>query len=77
MDLIGRTASNGGFHVRLGQANEVTIAFGADESEAQRLQNGYARAAGNPVAEVERNAVLVWTVSPSDAERRAVHDCLK
>jgi hypothetical protein len=80
LDFVASTASGGALHALL-PPNEVTLAFGASEAEAQRLGQAYRRFAGAniPVDDVlyrARNVVLLWVGKPGDFELERVTDCL-
>jgi hypothetical protein len=62
--------------------NQVTLAFGEDKAEAERLAMAYRRFRGKNIGiesalQQERNVVLVWGVTPETADRTAVVVCLK
>jgi hypothetical protein len=80
-DFVASTALGGAFNVKF-PANQVTASFGEDEAEAGRLATAYRRFRGENIGiesalQVERNAVLIWGISPSDPERRTIEECLK
>jgi hypothetical protein len=78
-DFVASTATNGALKVKL-PYNNATIVFGADDDEAERLRMAYARfGPRNYVAptELNRNALIVWSVGPSDQEAQTVRECLR
>lgn len=73
--LIGTSPSTG---------NTVTIAFGANTDEVPSTQNAFRKAAPaklrphiSDVMRSNRNAVLVWTTTPSSDDESTVEGCLK
>ena len=58
--------------------NEVILAFGADDSEARRVENDYkgGRATLGGTVKRQGNVVLVWTDPPTKDERARVRSCL-
>ena len=82
LDYIAQEAGRGALRARLAD-QEVTISFERSSSDAERtaaayrtfLETGGATAAD--VLERRGNAVVVWEKTPSDAEQRAVDDCLE
>lgn len=78
-DLVASTATNGALHVPL-RGNGATILFGADDAEAERLGQAYARVAPKDYVaprELNRNVLIQWQIQPSDAQARAVRECLR
>jgi hypothetical protein len=78
--LIAGFAENGGLQARASDGNVLTIAFTADESEVAGTKAAFRRAAPprykghmHDVMESQRNAVLVWTVTPT---QKALDDAL-
>lgn len=79
VDLITSTAANGGLVARA-FGNTLTIAFGADARDGLRLARAYRSVAPRRLRELigpKRNAVLVWTISPSFAQMEAAEKCLR
>jgi hypothetical protein len=81
-DVVAQSAPGGALRVVFDRHNEVTISFGADEPEAQRLVLGYQRFAGKNIglADVlrpQRNAVLLWEAHPDDQDAARVGSCLR
>jgi hypothetical protein len=81
--FIAAFAANGGLHGRSPQGNVLTIAFAQDTDSAAGLEKEYRRAAParlrphiGDIMSAQRNAVLVWTVSPSQQELTAAQGCL-
>jgi hypothetical protein len=80
-DFVASTALGGALVVLLPQ-NQVTIAFGLDEPEANRIAQAYRRFRGRnigieDVLRPERNAVLLWKAHPDPEDESAVQSCLK
>lgn len=81
LDFVASTATGGAFRADVGE-NEVTVAFGETEEEAERTARAYRNFAG-PTIPIDHvlfqvsNSVLVWGAPPSDDERGAVEGCLR
>lgn len=81
LDFVASTATRGAFRADVGE-NEVTLAFGETEEEAERTARAYRNFAG-PTIPIDHvlfrisNSVLVWGAPPSDEERGAVEGCLR
>ena len=83
--LVFSTAANGGLAARPpGGGNELTIGFAADAADADNLQKAVRRVAPKKlrphlgdVMTTKRNAVLLWTVSPTPAEQQTALACLQ
>jgi len=84
VDLIAGFAENGGLKGTSATGNVLTIAFTADDtggvaSTKQAFRNhapAKLRPRMNDIMESERNAVLVWTVSPTPAQLADAISCL-
>lgn len=83
-DFIASAALGGAVRVAVTGANRVTISFGRDQKEADRIAQGYRTAAGANVGKVivdllrpDRNAVLLWKQHPSSDDLDRVNGCLK
>jgi hypothetical protein len=82
--FIAGFAENGGLKARASDGNVLTIAFTADDTtgvDSTKLAfRNHAppklRPRMNDIMESERNAVLVWTTSPSVAQLADVRSCL-
>jgi hypothetical protein len=81
--FIAAFAANGGIQARSPGGNVLTIAFADSESAAPGIEKQYRRAAParlrphmNDIMESQGNAVLVWTVSPSQQELSDAEGCL-
>jgi len=81
--FIAAFAANGGLQGRSPQGNVLTIAFAADATSVPGIEKEYKRAAPpslrphiGDIMSAQRNAVLVWTVSPSQQELSDVQACL-
>lgn len=71
----------GTFRVRF-PGNQVTLAFGDDRDEAERIVRGYQRFAGKnigltDVLSAKRNAVILWALHPKDDHLATIEGCLK
>jgi hypothetical protein len=82
VDFVATTALGGAIRVRVSATNFVVMAFGNDETEAQRIEQAYRDFAGRsiPIDDVlqrQKNVVLVWNAGPSAEEEGAVTGCLK
>jgi hypothetical protein len=83
LGVVEATAENGGL-IAYHPGNAVRIAFGANEDDALGLQNGYRRFVKKKVRphiedimRTQKNAVLLWTVTPPQPEMDQVFGCLK
>jgi hypothetical protein len=83
LGVVERSAENGGL-IAYTQNNAVRIAFGVNEEDALGIQEGYRRFVPekvrphiDDVRRTEKNAVLLWTVTPSSEDADKVNDCLK
>jgi hypothetical protein len=82
--LIAGFAENGGLRALASDGNLLTIAFTADDTAGVKSTElafrNHAPAKLRPrmgdIMESERNAVLVWTTSPSVAQLADVKSCL-
>ncbi|HET8528717.1 MAG TPA: hypothetical protein VFL60_07395 [Gaiellaceae bacterium] len=82
--FIARFAENGGLAATAPDGNEVTIAFTASPDEVDSTGKAFRRNAPpilrahfSDVLRSNRNAVVVWTTSPSDPDTAAVNGCLR
>jgi hypothetical protein len=62
--------------------NDLSLAFGESEREAERIEQAYKRFAPKrfPIQDVlrrDRNVVMLWGVSPTIDELDAVNRCLR
>ena len=83
LGLVEAHAENGGllaFH----PGNALRIAFGASDEDAVGIESGYRRFAPkklrphiDDVIRTQKNAVLLWTVTPPQEEMDEVFACLK
>lgn len=84
LGFIAAFAVNGGLFARPpGPANTLTIAFAADVKGAAATERAYTRHAPaslrphiSDVMESQRNAVLVWTITPSQQTLSDALGCL-
>ena len=81
--FIASFATNGGLHAVSPDNNAVTIAFTADPDEVESTERAFRKAAPplirahlSDVLRSDRNAVVVWTTSPSDDDASALSGCL-
>src|SRR3954469_14587290 len=80
-DFVPNTAGGGTFRVRF-TGNQVTLSFGDDRDEAERIVRGYQRFAGKnigltDVLSAKRNAVILWALHPKDGDLATIEGCLK
>jgi hypothetical protein len=82
--FIAGFAENGGLQARSPSGNVLTIAFTADEDSTASTEQAFrARAPKSlrphmsDILRVERNAVLVWTISPDPGEYDTARRCLR
>jgi len=80
VDFVASTAPAGAFTARLVD-NQVTISFGNDADEAERIAQAYRRFRGrnigiDDVLRPDGNAVLLWKAHPENDELAIVNDCL-
>lgn len=81
--FIAGFANNGGLRATASDGNVLTVAFTADESSVASTEQAYRshappklRPRMNDIMEAERNAVLVWTVSPTAKQLADAKSCL-
>ena len=81
--FIARFAENGGLVGTAPDGNAVTIAFAASPDEVDSTGKAFRKSAPpilkahfSDVLRSNRNAVIVWTTSPSDGDTSAVNGCL-
>ena len=81
--VVAAAAPNGGLRA-FEPGNTVTIAFGANQDDALQIEGAFRRFAPkklkpniDDVMRVEKNAVLLWTVTPPEDEMNKVFGCLK
>ena len=85
LGLVASSAANGGLRATpKGGGNTLVLAFATDGKEAASLEKAFRRFAPKKlrphlgdVMSSKRNAVLLWTVSPSAAQQQTVLDCLR
>jgi hypothetical protein len=83
--LVASTAENGGLRVTpKGGGNTLIMAFAADGPDAANVQRSFRRFAPaglrphlGDVMSSKRNAVLLWTVTPSAEQQQLVLGCLR
>ncbi|MHB8471165.1 MAG: hypothetical protein ACYDCH_15650 [Gaiellaceae bacterium] len=82
--FIAGVAENGGLIGKAKDGNTLTIAFAADAPGAAATAAAFKRNAPkslqshiSDILETQRNAVLVWTTSPTAAQLGAAMGCLK
>ncbi len=84
LSLVFQTAANGGLVAHPpGGGNVLEIGFGTDAADASKLQSGIRRVAPKrlrphlaDIMTTKRNAVVLWTVSPTPAQQQTVLGCL-
>jgi hypothetical protein len=81
--FIAGFADNGGLRATTSDGNVLTIAFAADEAGATSTQTAFRNHAPKKlrprmadIMEAQRNAVLVWTVSPTPQQLTDAESCL-
>jgi hypothetical protein len=81
--FIAAFAANGGIQGRSPKGNVLTIAFADSADSAPGIEKAYRKAAPpglrphmSDIMEAQRNAVLVWTVSPTQDDLAAAESCL-
>jgi hypothetical protein len=81
--VVAAAAPNGGLRA-FEPGNTVTIAFGANSDDALQIEGAFKRFAPKKlkpnitdVMRVQKNAVLLWTVTPPEDEMNKVFGCLK
>jgi type IV pilus biogenesis protein CpaD/CtpE len=84
--FVAAFADDGGLRATSPDHNVLTIAFAADAEEASTTSledsfRSHAPASLRPhmgdIMSVNRNAVIVWTISPSSDDSDAVNRCLR
>jgi hypothetical protein len=83
LGVVEKGATNGGL-LAFRPGNAVRIAFGGNSDDALGIQRGYRRFVPkrvrphiNDVMRTQKNAVLLWTITPPLEELNDVFDCLK
>ena len=81
VDFVASTALGGAFNVKL-LGNQVTLVFGQDRKEAERIVRAYQRFRGKnigitDVLQAKHNVVTLWEAHPSDTAVQTIQDCLK
>jgi hypothetical protein len=83
LGVVEKNAANGGL-LAFEPGNALRIAFGANSDDAPGLQRAFRRFASkrlrphiNDVMRTQKNAVLLWTVTPPLDEQNKVFGCLK
>ena len=82
--VIAAVARRGGLRAVVpGRGNNVTIAFGEDARDALGIARAYRRLAPprvrrhlRDILSRQRNAILVWTVAPTERQLQTVQKCL-
>jgi hypothetical protein len=82
--FIAAFADKGGIRATSATGNGLTIAFAADAGSTSSTEQAFRAHAPkslrphlSDILQVNRNAVLVWTITPDPAELDAVNRCLK
>ena len=83
LGLVADSAPNGSIRA-FEPGNAVTISFANDHSEAKNISKLYRKFAPkklrphiDDVMEVQKNAVILWTVTPPPKDHDTVFGCLK
>jgi hypothetical protein len=81
--FIAGFAPNGGLRATATDGNVLTVAFALDEAGAASTERAFRRFAPaklrprmSDIMEADRNAVLVWTVTPTSVQRATARNCL-
>ena len=81
--VVAAAAPNGGLRA-FEPGNTVTIAFGENQDDALQIEGAFRRFAPkrlrphiDDVMRLQKNAVLLWTVTPPSEEMDTVFGCLK
>jgi len=81
--VVAAAAPNGGLRA-FEPGNTVTIAFASDGGDAQAIARAFRRFAPeklrrhiSDVMRTQKNAVLLWTITPPIEELNKVYGCLK
>ena len=83
LGVVEKNSENGGL-IAFHPGNAVRIAFGSDSDDALGIERGFRRFAPKKlrpditdVMRTQKNAVLLWTVTPPQEEQDEVFGCLK
>jgi hypothetical protein len=83
LGVVEKNADNGGL-IAFQPGNAVRIAFGTDSDDALGIERGFRRFAPknlrpniSDVMRTQKNAVMLWTVTPPQEEQDEVFGCLK
>ena len=81
VDFVASTALGGAFNARL-LGNKVTLSFGEDRKETQRIVRAYQRFRGQnigltDVLRPKNNVVILWAQHPTDTAEETIQECLK
>lgn len=83
LGVVEKNADNGGL-IAFEPGNAVRIAFARNSDDALGVENGFRRFVSkrvrphiNDVMRTQKNAVLLWTVTPPLDELNKVYGCLK
>jgi hypothetical protein len=83
LGLVERNAENGGL-LAFEPGNALRIAFGANSDDALGIEAGFRRFVSkklrrhiSDVMRTQKNAVMLWTVTPPQEELDKVYGCLK
>ena len=83
LGVVEKNAANGGL-IAYKPGNAVRIAFGSDSDDAIGIQRGFRRFVPkrvrphiSDIMRTQKNAVLLWTVTPPIEEENDVYGCLK
>jgi hypothetical protein len=81
--FIAAFAENGGLRATAKDGNTVTVAFAADAEGVPSTERAFRNRAPkglqarfNDILRTDRNAVMVWTTSPSSEDQSALQGCL-
>ncbi|MFN2467707.1 MAG: hypothetical protein ABR521_06200, partial [Gaiellaceae bacterium] len=79
-DFVAANALGGAMNVRFPE-NQVTLSFGLDEAEAERIAGAYRRFRGKNIGiedalRIRRNVVLLWALTPAGEDSEAIDACI-
>jgi hypothetical protein len=82
--FVAGFAANGGIRATSPSGNVLTIAFAADEASTGSTEDAFRQHAPkslrphlSDILSVDRNAVLVWTITPKPNELDTANRCLR
>ena len=75
-DPLADSAGDGSFRTTI-EGNEVTVALGATEEQAAKIERAYRAVGGDLTGRLERRSdtVYLWKFESSPTQRQAMYDC--